>query len=205
MMLKIAIAGNSRCAEEFIKRTNKDESVQFVGQWIPENLPKIIDDFSEIKIPDFVFSADVVLDYTNHPDVPYLLKDAKKILTTSICNLKNALYTDCFCAVNITEKFGIPKFMVNINEGKIKDIDVLKSSPCGAAFINAEKIKDKTPEEALNRVGLLTQYECKGKGGPVGSIHKAANIHKNALEKAIIDTQKSKFQIDTKFSSLNIL
>ncbi len=198
MMLKIAIVGNSLCAGEFIKKTDNDESVQFIGQWIPENLPEIIDDFSEIKIPDFVFSADVVLDYTNHPDVPYLLKDAKKILTTSRCNLKNALYTDCFCAVNITEKFGIPEFMVKINEGKIKDIVVLKSSPCGAAFIVAEKIKDKTLEEALNTVGLLTQYECKGKGGPISSIHKAAEIHKNALEKAIMNAQKSKSQIDTK-------
>ncbi len=197
-MLKIAIVGNSRCAGEFIKRTNNDKSARFIGQWIPENLPEIIDDFSEIKIPDFVFSADVVLDYTNHPDVPYLLKDAKNILTTSRCNLKNVLYTNCFCAVNITEKFGIPKFIVKINEGKIKDIVVLKSSPCGAAFIIAKKIKDKAPEEALNIVGLLTQYECKGKGGLNSSIHKAAEIHKNALEKAIMNAQKSKFQIDKK-------
>ncbi|PKP60749.1 MAG: hypothetical protein CVT88_02080 [Candidatus Altiarchaeales archaeon HGW-Altiarchaeales-1] len=185
-MRKIAMSGNSRCAEEFIKRISDDKNVKFLGQWIPENLPEIIDDFSEIKIPDFVFSADVVLDYTKHQDVPYLLKDAKKVITTSKCNLKNVICADCFCAINITEKFGIPEFKVRISKGKIKGIEVLKSSPCGAAFIIAEKFKDVTPEEALNKVGLLTQYECKGKGGPDSSIHKAAEIHKNALEDAIM-------------------
>ncbi|OQX22409.1 MAG: hypothetical protein BWK75_00820 [Candidatus Altiarchaeales archaeon A3] len=188
-MLKIAIIGNSRCAEEFIRGAN-GKDVKLSGQWIPKNLPEIIDDFSEIKIPDFVFSADVVLDYTKHPDIPFLLKNAGKVITTSMCNLKNVICADCFCAVNITEKFGIPEFKVRINEGKIKGIDVLKSSPCGAAFIIAEKFKDETPEEALNKVGLLAQYECKGKGGPDSAIHKAAEIHKNALEKAIMNAGK---------------
>jgi len=191
-MLKIVVVGNSRCAEEFIKRISNDENVKFLGQWLPENLPEIIDDFSKIKIPDFVFLADIVLDYTNHPDMPYLLKDAKKVLTTSRCNLKNVFFTDCFCAVNINENFGIPEFNVHINikNNKIESIEVLKSSPCGAAFIIAKKLKHKSTEDALKEVGLLTQYECKGNGGPDSSIHKAAAIHKNALEKAIINAKK---------------
>jgi len=189
-MLKIAIIGNSWCAEEFINMVGADENVKFIGQWLPENLPEIIDDFSEIEIPEFVFLADIVIDYTKHPDVPYLLKDAKKVLTTSRCNLKNVYFADCFCAVNIAEKFGMPEFKVNIGRGIIKDIKVLRSSPCGAAFIIAEKFKNKCPEDALKEVGLLTQYECKGKGGPDSSIHKAAEIHKNALEKAIMNAGK---------------
>lgn len=185
-MIKIAIAGNSRCAENFIKRMSYDNNIQFLGQWIPENLPEIIDDVSEINIPNFIFSADVVLDYTNHPDIPCILRDVKKVLTISQCNSKNVIYADCFCAVNITEKFGVPEFKVKIDKDKIKDMEVLRSSPCGAAFIVAEKLKGKTVKEALDTIGLLTQYECKGKGGPGSSIHKASWIHKYALEKALI-------------------
>lgn len=184
-MLKIAIAGNSRCAENFIKRMPYDEGILFIGQWIPENLPEIIDDISEIEVPEFIFSADVVLDYTNHPDIPCVLEDVKKVLTTSRCRLKNVVYADCFCAVNITKKFGVPEFRVKIDKDKIKEIRVLRSSPCGAAFIIAEKIKGKTVKEALSTIGLLTQYECKGKGGPGSSIHKAAWIHEYALKEAI--------------------
>jgi len=189
-MVKIAVVGNSRCSEEFIRRIRIDRSVEFVGQWIPENLPEIIDDFSEIKIPDFIFSADIVLDYTNHPDIPYLLKDAKKIITNSKNNLKNAIFADCFCSVNISEKFGMPKFKINLKNNIIYRIEVLRSSLCGAAFIIAEKLKYKNFQDALNEAGILTQYECKGKGGPDSCIHKAAEIHKEALKKAIDEAQK---------------
>lgn len=189
-MLKIVIVGSSLCAEEFIRMMNEPNTnsmnINFIGQWIPEDLPEIIDDFVEIKIPEFVLSADIILDYSKHPDMLFLLKDAKKIITTTKCNAKNVLFADCFCAINITEKLGVPEFKVIVEKGTIKDIEVLRSSPCGAAFIISKKLKHKRSEDALKDVGVLTQYLCKGKGGPDSSIHKAAEIHKNALEMAMM-------------------
>ncbi|ODS42184.1 MAG: hypothetical protein MSIBF_02280 [Candidatus Altiarchaeales archaeon IMC4] len=201
-MTKVAIIGDCACARELIKHIKKSRNTGFAGQFVPEDLPGVMDDSPEI--PQFVLSADVVLDYSRHPDMPYALKGAKRVITNAKCirvnlpdsrdsvcensqtrELKNAKCIDCFCAADISEDFGVPEFKVVVENGILKDIEVVKSSPCGAAYLLADELKGLAVEEALDKTGLLAQYLCRGKGGPNSSIHKAAEIHKRALEKAV--------------------
>lgn len=185
-MKTIAIIGNAACAKKFIEMIRKHgKETKFILQFIPENLPPIIDDIELIKkkIPKAVLDADVVCDYSGHPDILHILRGAKKVISPH-----------CFCSVNISKEFGIPEFDVEIdkNKGIIKNINVIKSSPCGASYFLARKLKGMEVEDALSKVGLLTQNACKGSGGPLGTIHKAAEIHKKALEEAIYKAQLKK-------------
>lgn len=189
-MTTVAIIGNAACANKFIEMIKKHgKHTKFAIQFVPKNLPQIADDVSLIKdsIPDEVFSADVILDYSGHPDVPYALRDAKKVITAGKCSsdLINVKFTKCFCASDISEEFGIPEFEVELVHGIIKNIKVMKSSPCGAAYFLAGKLKGMKIEDAISKAGLLTQNACKGSGGPLGTLHKAAEIHSKALEKAL--------------------
>ncbi len=185
-MTAVAVIGSNRCCEEFL-RTVSDHGVTTViaDRVFLGDLPQVIDDFRGL-LPESVFSADVVLDFSGHPDIPYALKSAKKIITTSKCILPNVVSTDCFCGVDICEEFGIPEFKILCEKGRIKKIQVIKSSPCGAAYYLVDKLRGLTLEEAVNSCGLLTQFICKGRGGPHRSIHKAAEIHRAAIERAVL-------------------
>jgi hypothetical protein len=189
-MTTIAIIGNAACANKFIEMIKKHgKHTNFTVQFVPKNLPAIVDDVDLIKnlIPKEVFSADVVLDYSGHPDVPYALRDAKKVITSGKCGSSriNVKFTKCFCAADISGEFGIPEFEIELDNGIIKNIKVIKSSPCGAAYFLADKLKGMKIEDALSKAGLLTQNACKGSGGPLGTMHQAAEIHSKALEKAV--------------------
>ncbi|ODS41125.1 MAG: hypothetical protein A7315_06940 [Candidatus Altiarchaeales archaeon WOR_SM1_79] len=178
-MTKVAIIGSAACANKFIETIKKHgKQTEFMLQFIPENLPAIIDDIEifKKKIPREIFDADVICDYSGHKDIVYALAGVKKVVSPK-----------CFCAADISEEFGIPEFEVEIDKdnGIIKNITVTKSSPCGASYFLADKLKGLKIDEALSNVGLLTQHACRGSGGPLGTIHAAAEIHKKALKDAI--------------------
>ncbi len=169
----------------FIKNISVHGKKTVLGEVVLlDNLPEVLDDLGGL-FPDSVYRADVVLDYSGHPDVPYALKNARRVITTSKCDLPNTVSVDCFCGTDITEEFGVPGFKVTVRDGRIEEIDVVKSSPCGAAYHLSEELGGLPVEEAVSKSGLMTQFFCKGRGGPEGSLHKAARIHKAALERAI--------------------
>ena len=177
------------CAEEFIKNIEKYGKKTRICKTIElKNLPPLVDNTDDLErlIPKSISKADIILDYSGHPDIPYALKSAKKVITTSRCNLHNVISVDCFCAADISEEFGIPKFQVKTKGERIEEIKVIKSSPCGAAYSLAEKLKGMLVKKAISKSGLLTQYICKGRGGPRSNIHKAAEIHKKAIEEALL-------------------
>ncbi|MEA3255536.1 MAG: DUF166 family protein [Candidatus Altiarchaeota archaeon] len=181
----VAVIGAKGCAEEFIRSVAAHgRKTRVLSRIFLRDLPDILDDLSGL-IPDSVFKADVVLDYSGHPDIPYALESARRVITFSKCSLPNTVSVDCLCSVDITEEFGIPVFKISVENGRINEIEVIKSSPCGASYYLAEKLVGMSVEEAVSKSGLLTQFTCKGNGGPEGSIHKAAEIHRAAIEKAV--------------------
>jgi hypothetical protein len=181
----VAILGSSRCSEEFVRNVSAyGKRTRIIERVSLKNLPEILENVEGL-IPGSVLNADVVLDFSNHPDIPYALKSARRVITTSRCSLPNVLVVDCFCAVDISEEFGIPEFEIAVEGGRIREMGVIKSSPCGAAYYLTEKLKGMPVGEAIDKSGLLTQFVCKGRGGPRGSLHKAAELHRAAIEKAI--------------------
>lgn len=181
----VAVIGAKGCAEEFVRSVAAHgRKTKVLSRIFLRDLPEILDDLSGL-IPDSVFKADVVLDYSGHPDIPYALKSAKRVVTSSKCSLPNTVSVDCFCSVDISGEFGIPEFKISVKNGLIREVTVVKSSPCGASYYLAEKLVGMPVEEAVTKSGLLTQFVCRGSGGPEGSIHKAAEIHSAAIKKAV--------------------
>lgn len=90
------------------------------------------------------------------------------------------------------ELFGKPEFEISIENGIIKDVKVRRSSFCGSTYYVAEKIKGLRIEDAPSKAGYYTQiFPCMASRGLQGGIHKAANAHKEAVEKAIEKAMKS--------------
>lgn len=195
-MTEIAIVGESMCALESVETIRKHgRSTKVVMVFVPKNLPSVIDNLDDVRslIPSEVFEADVVLDYSKHMDFPEVLKEAKKVVSVIKSDIPNVVSVKCFCSVIISEEFGIPEFEVELekveSEGKtknkIKKIRVIRSSPCGAAYSLAEKLTGMEAKEALSKAALAAQNFCRGSGGPSGTIHKASEIHRDALLRAL--------------------
>jgi len=89
------------------------------------------------------------------------------------------------------EKFGAPEFEVEISEGKIVRIRVIRGAPCGATWEAARRMKGLSLKEAVVRIGLDTQYFCSA--NPAGwdpihgksPVHFAGEVHSKALKKAL--------------------
>ena len=85
----------------------------------------------------------------------------------------------------------MPQLKVNIKDGKILNVEVLKGAPCGATWDAAEKLTGLSVDEAAIVFGLQTQFFCTA--DPAGwdpingksPVHLAADIHKAALLKKL--------------------
>lgn len=92
---------------------------------------------------------------------------------------------ETFCS-----ELGFPEFKVQVKDGKVSKVDVIKGAPCGASWFVAEEIIGESVEEAPQKSALLTQYYCRASRGydiikGEGKIHKAGKITMKAFEKAI--------------------
>ncbi len=182
---------------------------------LPKDIPIMVENPSEyLQLPDD-FKPDMVISYARHPDINLELikiasergiglviisggaesgsyiqlkregeKRGVKVLWDEICcaipDIKDDRYSEFF------KHFGSPEVEVEIENGKIKDVRIIRSAFCGATYFVAEKIKGLSLDEAPTKAGYYTQiYPCMAKRGIDGGIHKAARAHKRAVEKAI--------------------
>ncbi len=91
------------------------------------------------------------------------------------------------------EQFGAPEFEVEIQDGKVVRVAVLRGAPCGATWDAAARIVGLPAEEAVIRIGLETQFFCAA--DPSGwdpmygksPVHFAGDVHSAALRKAVKD------------------
>lgn len=89
------------------------------------------------------------------------------------------------------EQFGAPEFEVELKEGKVVRVTVVRGAPCGASWEAASRIVGLPAEEAVIRIGLETQFFCGA--DPAGwdpmygksPVHFAADVHSAALKRAV--------------------
>ncbi len=174
---------------------------------VEDTLPPVIEDTS-LYLPSDL-EADLVLDYLVHPDLSYDLAEICRIKGIPVIASgkkirNNWVYTPPICCAlprraNVGpygERFGYPEFFLTVSRGCIEDVKVVRGAPCGASWKAAEKITGLPLEEALVRIGLETQFFCSA--DPAGwdplwgksPVHLAADIHFNALKKALDNLQK---------------
>ena len=85
----------------------------------------------------------------------------------------------------------MPEFSVKTANGKIADIKILRGAPCGATWKASKRILNLSLQDAVEHIGLETQFFCKA--DPSGwdpiygksPVHLAGELHKAALKKAI--------------------
>jgi len=173
------------------------------------------------SIPEEVLSADILLSYALHPDINLEVirlaaeKGARLVIlpggskSGSRAQIKEfadrygirVLWEDICCATPYIEDedirefidaYGMPEFEVEIENGVIRDVRVKRGAICGSSFFVAEKLRGVSVEEAPSKAGYFTQiYPCYASRGIDGKIHRAANVHKRAIEKAIERAEKS--------------
>ncbi|HEX7627638.1 MAG TPA: DUF166 family protein, partial [Candidatus Methanoperedens sp.] len=82
--------------------------------------------------------------------------------------------------------FGRPKIQVSTKEGLISNVLVIRGAPCGSTWHMAKNLVGSKTDQAPAKGGLLVQqYPCRAIRGTKGGIHKAAKLHKEAVEKAL--------------------
>ena len=169
---------------------------------IDETLPLVIDDTSTYLPRDL--SCDLVLDFLRHNDLSTDLADicsqndipvigsGKKLVG------KKAITPPTCCGLprleglgNYGENFGAPEFEVEIEDGKIADVKVLRGAPCGASWEAAKRLIGHPADDAVRKIGLETQFYCYADPGgwdPIygkSPVHFAGKIHSKELKKAI--------------------
>ena len=85
----------------------------------------------------------------------------------------------------------MPEFSIKIVAGRIADIKILRGAPCGATWKASERILNLSVQDAIERIGLETQFFCKA--DPSGwdpiyeksPVHLAGALHKAAFRNAM--------------------
>jgi hypothetical protein len=183
------------------------ENVDLHQYDIPLDLPPLIDNADQYLPADL--NADLVLDYLKHPDLSEDLADlcaakgipvvasGKKIRPYG--NRRGYIHTPpTCCGLSRNEQlgwygrnFGAPEFLIFLKNGRIAKVEVVRGAPCGATWDAAEKITGLTPDEALIRIGLETQYVCTADPSNwdpfygKSPVHFAADVHAAALKRAL--------------------
>ena len=169
---------------------------------IEEILSPVLDDTSEYLPTDI--DCDLVLDFLRHNDLSTdlaamcvkkkipLIASGKKISGAGVmtpptwCGLPRQVGLG-----NYGENFGAPEFRVEVEAGKIKDVEVVRGAPCGATWEVASRLIDHPVEDAVRKIGLETQFFCYADPGgwdPLhgkSPVHFAGKIHSKQLQKAI--------------------
>lgn len=173
----------------------------------------------KLNIDNDVFNANTIITYSMHPDLtPEIAKLAGKggvralivpggasrapIAELDEISKQYGMYieVDDICctlkpnpaAPEYTSKFGSPVLDIKTRDGKIVDVNVIRGAPCGSTWKMAEKLIGMSVSDAPARAGLLIQqYPCRAVRGNTGGIHESAQIHKKAVERALISDKNS--------------
>ncbi|MHC1631232.1 MAG: DUF166 domain-containing protein [Methanotrichaceae archaeon] len=205
-----------RVIETIKKRTDFEIESEDVPEFLPDFIEDPEEFVDELDLNSEIFSSDLVITYSLHPDVtpeiairagkggaqaviipgglaragsqPELQKIADRygiyIEVDEICCTLEKCGIEAIDA--FAEKFGQPVFNVELEDGHISKVDVVKGSPCGSTWFMAEELVGKTIEEAPPWAGLLCQqYPCRGVRGGEGGIHASGDLHKYAMEQAL--------------------
>lgn len=164
-------------------------------------LPAIIDNPEEY-LPATV-EADLVLDYLRHPDLSQELCARCRTLGIPVVasgkkwRLEGVFTPPTCCGLPRNgrlgvygERFGAPELAIEMKNGLISSVQVIRGAPCGATWDAAKRVLGWPFEDAAVRIGLETQFFCYA--DPSGwdpmygksPVHFAGEVHKSALRRA---------------------
>jgi hypothetical protein len=166
------------------------------------DLPLVIDDADDY-LPETI-EADLVLDYLTHPDlshdlaarcsaqgVPYIGSGKKHLVEGVLMPVTCCALTHQDGLGHYGQDFGMPRFDVRTENGRIAEIRVVRGAPCGATWPAAEKMIGRAVDEAVVRIGVECQFHCSA--NPAGwdpiyqksPVHVAGDLHSAAFKAAL--------------------
>jgi len=196
--------GSAEKKLEGIRRYGKGISIAKTHS-IDEYFPEVIE-YPE-KYIDEHFACDLVLNFLKHPDLSDFLvevcdKNDIPVVTTGKPGKGFTPYTCCGLGKNeklgeYGKQFGFPEYIVEVEEGRICNIEVDRGAPCGATWAAIIDIIGCSIEEALHKLPLRVQQNCYA--NPAGfdpisgksPVHYAGYVHIAALKKAIETAEKT--------------
>jgi thymidylate synthase len=183
-----------------IREHGRELTIQAVVS-IDQDLPVVIDD-PEKYLPATI-QADLVLDHLRHPDLSQALavqcrdQGIPVVASGKHIPVEGLVAPPTCCGLGrrtdlgaYAEQFGSPELKVEMDQGRITRIEVVRGAPCGATWDACARVIGKTPQEAVTRYGLEAQLFCKADPSnwdPVhgkSPVHFAGHVHARALDKA---------------------
>lgn len=189
--MRVGVITRGKYGERLIDTILKHTDFDVVNAAVPELLPGFIEDPDEflksIDLNEDVFSADLIVMYTLHPDLtPAIAKMAgergvKALLIPggigragSIEELRRIsekyniyIEVDEICCTlekvgvdavdEFAERLGRPEMRVELNSGRIGRVYVIRGSPCGSTWHAARELVGKSAAEAPSLAGLACQ------------------------------------------------
>lgn len=189
--------GSAQKKIEGIVRYGKNMTIKKVLS-IDEELPEVID--YPGKYISNIIEADLVLNYLKHPDISdYLVELCENksipIVTTGKPGKGYTPFTCCGLGKSkklgeYGKQFGFPEYRVEIEDDKIRHIEVERGAPCGATWEAIIGIIGCPVEDAINKLPLKVQQNCFANPAfdPISGkspVHYAGYVHIAALKKAI--------------------
>lgn len=169
---------------------------------IDDELPLVLDDTSDY-LPE-TLDCDLVLDFFKHNDLSTDLADLCKKMNIPVIGSgkklpgKGAITPPTCCGLPrleglgyYGEYFGAPEFSVEVEDGVVTDVTVLRGAPCGATWEVARRLIGHPADDAARKAGLDTQFYCyadPSSWDPIygkSPVHFAGKIHDKQLQKAI--------------------
>lgn len=190
---KLKIDGLKKYGAEYFELTIVD---------IDEELPQVLDDTSAY-LPE-TLDCDLVLDFLKHNDLSTDLAALCQKLNIPVIGSgkklpgKGAITPPTCCGLprleglgHYGEHFGAPEFTVEVEDGLISEVKVVRGAPCGATWEVARRLIGHPVEDAARKAGLDTQFYCYGDPGswdPIygkSPVHFAGKIHDKQMQKAV--------------------
>jgi hypothetical protein len=170
----------------------------------------------EVGLDMSVFKSDMMILYTLHPDVtpevvrmagsrgvkavviPGGMSKAGTLSELREISRKYGIFieVDEICCTlqesgipaldEFSRRLGRPELKIISEDGIVKDVEVVRGSPCGGTWHSAAGLVGKTVGEVPSLAGLLCQqYPCRAVRGTPGGIHTSGDLHKDAAERAL--------------------
>lgn len=212
-MVRVAIVTDGPYGERAHENIGEEFETDFIELQAPSGIFADEVEIPEEKIEQIV-SADIVITYILHPDLTLELVDRihnqvdwiivgawrGEGFRNQLLGYGNVTAPENMCDLEengnpsfdeFVSKFGKPVVEVDVENDRVKDIRVLRCSPCGATRFVAEELVGTEVKDLPVRAGLKIQhYPCRAAKMRLFADDEckkelAARIHCEAFERAL--------------------
>ncbi|MBC7086435.1 MAG: DUF166 domain-containing protein [Methanomethylovorans sp.] len=202
-----------RLIDTILEKTDLGVISAEVPEYLPAFIDEPDEFLEELNINKKVFDTDILITYSLHPDLtPAIARlagskgvrglivpgGASKAPLQELASIsqKYGMHIEvenicCTLRANpaickFTDKLSSPFLEVIVSEEKVEEVKVIRGAPCGSTWKMAEGLKGIPLKDAPAKAGLLIQqYPCRAVRGTKGGIHESAQVHMDAVAKAI--------------------